>query len=531
MFKRKREEDTKSSKRQKIDIKGLYKKAVNLYNKNEHNESLQHFVTIFEESKKIDHIYDIYDNCLEKVEKIVSMKYLSEDILNWLQVRITYNSSTAMWVLGEIYHYGSLVKKSNSEAVKWYKKGIEQNDPMALYWLAQMYHKGLGIKMNHNKALEFYIRSAEQGSGVAIREIAIIYKECVGSSKEEIRQFFKYIKSEHKNVQLHLGRLYRDGIGVETDFEEAYRWFSKSAEQGHKDALYELGHMYYKGYGMKRDYKKAIELYTKSANKSNIKAIRTLGDMYRGGKGTEKNLTKTLEWYKMGAKIDIKFNKMIGEVCEEMRNYKEAIRWHKKSKNSERLIHLYIKGKGVDHTDPVVQLKIGEHYYHKCGYDDYNKLYKINLYDNFNDDITMSDTDDIKALKWLLKSAKQGNHIAQNYVGCLYRCDTGPTCNPYALKWFLKSALQGNDDAQLNLGKLYNTGTGYNYSTSIMWYTLSAENDNAYAKDYLKNKMIHIKAENYLEIHREVLQLKAINILRKLVDIPEVLLGLIGSYR
>ena len=45
-------------------------------------------------------------------------------------------------------------------------------------------------------------------------------------------------------AQLHLGNLYRDGLGVPEDPAEAERWWLKAAGQGHPAAFYNLGNLY-----------------------------------------------------------------------------------------------------------------------------------------------------------------------------------------------------------------------------------------------------------------------------------------------
>ncbi|MBT7830536.1 MAG: sel1 repeat family protein, partial [Candidatus Marinimicrobia bacterium] len=57
-----------------------------------------------------------------------------------------------------------------------------------------------------------------------------------------------------------------------------------------------------------------------------------------------------------------------------------------------------------------------------------------------------------KALYWMEKSALQGNHTAQYYVGSSYLKGHGVTEDKKkGVKWLEKSANQGNSHAQLTL--------------------------------------------------------------------------------
>ena len=64
-------------------------------------------------------------------------------------------------------------------------------------------------------------------------------------------------------------------------------------------------------------------------------------------------------------------------------------------------------------------------------------------------------TDPKKAVKWLTKSAEQGNGVAQRELGYCYVKGKGVTKDDKeAFKWFTKSAEQGDESAKKELEKL-----------------------------------------------------------------------------
>lgn len=64
-------------------------------------------------------------------------------------------------------------------------------------------------------------------------------------------------------------------------------------------------------------------------------------------------------------------------------------------------------------------------------------------------------TDTKKAVKWLTKSAEQGNGVAQRELGYCYVKGKGVTKDDKeAFKWFTKSAEQGDESAKKELEKL-----------------------------------------------------------------------------
>ena len=90
-----------------------------------------------------------------------------------------------------------------------------------------------------------------------------------------------------------------------------------------------------------------------------------------------------------------------------------------------------------------------------------------------------------EAVKWYLKSAEQGNVIAQYNLGVCYESGRGvPRSYKEAVKWYLKSAEQGNARAQCNLGCCYESGLGVprSYEEAVKWYLKSAEQGDARAQ-------------------------------------------------
>ena len=58
--------------------------------------------------------------------------------------------------------------------------------------------------------------------------------------------------------------MYRDGKGVEKNFEEYLKWYKLAAENGNRDAMYVLGRMYYLGSdGVEQSYKEAYYWFDK----------------------------------------------------------------------------------------------------------------------------------------------------------------------------------------------------------------------------------------------------------------------------
>ena len=79
-------------------------------------------------------------------------------------------------------------------------------------------------------------------------------------------------------------------------FPEAFDWFSLSAEQGNRNAMLYLGEMYRNGYGIQRDYQKACKWYRAAAKEGHGHARMNLGRMYMEGKGVKADREKAEYW-------------------------------------------------------------------------------------------------------------------------------------------------------------------------------------------------------------------------------------------
>jgi hypothetical protein len=93
-----------------------------------------------------------------------------------------------------------------------------------------------------------------------------------------------------------------------------------------------------------------------------------------------------------------------------------------------------------------------------------------------------------KAFAWIQKSARQGNIIAQNDLGCLYEQGSGVERDyRQARQWYLKAAEKGVAAAQVCLGNLYRDGLGVkeNINEAKKWYAKAADKGDEKARSEL----------------------------------------------
>ena len=98
---------------------------------------------------------------------------------------------------------------------------------------------------------------------------------------------------------------------------------------------------------------------------------------------------------------------------------------------------------------------------------------------------------------WYKKSARAGNHIAQNNLGIMYQYGYGTSRNlKNAIYWFRKAALNGNANAQNSLGLMIVNGLGIEREPikAMTWFILAVKSKDI-VSDHAKLNMDKLKAQ------------------------------------
>ena len=195
----------------------------------------------------------------------------------------------AQHVLGLMYYTGESVEKDYQSAVKWYTLAAKQGHPDAQYHLGRMYRFGWGIS--------FDTREEFKGEGLGLESG---FDHPLGDPGEAVKWFTLAAQQGVVTAQNELGRMYRWGDGVETDYREAVKWYTEAAEAGDADAQYRLGVMYASGEGT-QDYSEAVKWWTLAAQQGHATAQYKLGRKYHAGMGVEKDYITAHFWFNLAA--------------------------------------------------------------------------------------------------------------------------------------------------------------------------------------------------------------------------------------
>ncbi|KAF9279683.1 hypothetical protein BGZ88_012609 [Linnemannia elongata] len=100
-----------------------------------------------------------------------------------------------------------------------------------------------------------------------------------------------------KNAQVALGDIYREGEGVQQDYQAAMDWYLQAANQGDANGQRKVGFLYDGGLGVSQSYSTALEWYIKAADQGDPGAQYNIGILYYFGKGVKQDIAKAMEWF------------------------------------------------------------------------------------------------------------------------------------------------------------------------------------------------------------------------------------------
>lgn len=154
----------------------------------------------------------------------------------------------------------------------------------------------------------------------------------------------------------------------------------KMAKTGNPAAQNKLGKIYYEGSEVPQNYSEAFKWFQKSANNNYSKAQYNLGQLYRQGKGIKQDYQEAAKWYLKAAKqgyspAQVAMGQMYRAGMGVTLNEAQALHWFKKASAQ---------------NDPIGQLKLGA-------------WYALNGKKE-------------EAIRWLTKSAEQGNQEAEKLL-------------------------------------------------------------------------------------------------------------------
>ena len=474
------------------------------------------------------------------------------EAVKWYRKSALQGNAKALFMMGNSYLNGEGVAVDKVEAIAYWEVA-SPNDLSARQSLGFLKQVTLPLTVwqgeRRARALQKEIEVNIAAKNPSYRP-ANGAPSVAGMAPEEIKAFEAYKTLAEKGGptdQLNLGFCYAYGAGVAKDEAIAVSWFRKAADQWSAPAQFQMGLCYAKGAGVTKDeveacaywnliktnypparellasletkmtavartrgQKRADELVKENearqvgkplsyadefrasererlSNPRNLKVLleaeaehaaaspymKSLGYTGPGRRKELQAIVQTFDFTSDGvaARYQVARQQMFQITMVLQREWEKGFVKERERESAEAMIK-------AQQGDAAAQFVIGKGYY---------RTSKARDYEN--------------ALKWLLKSAEQGNRQAQAELGEYYLDMLRPSTSPEqakieSAKWYRAAAEAGDAKAQYGLSRVYNVPK-YSKSTSteteecLKWLRLSAAQGYVPAQIDLWHKLSH----------------------------------------
>jgi TPR repeat protein len=376
----------------------------------------------------------------------------------------------------DIKNFFSKLNERNAEnEIDTLKKLASEGDDKARYKLGMVY-----LKRGDYSEARPYFEAAKNGNKDAHYPLGWLYENGKGVTKNFKRAIGCYIKSNkfgNKELQYKLGLLYKNLD--KPDHEKSFSHFKAAGDEGHLGAKYQLGLAYEYGLHTEKNYETAFELYRESACQQNPDSHYRLGLMYAYGHNGKKNISEAIHQlltYEKYNEFRCNLSLEINEEClvsdtdnmdiTEMYNRNIV---YEDFESQYNLALMYLNNESTP-SDSIISSN-----FHYCAASKGNSRHQLEI-----GLIQLHANNSEEGIRWIVKSAEQGNTHAKNVLGVLYMNGEATYYNkPIALQYFYEAAKEYDSNAQFNLGSIHHHGhhEEKNIDLAISWYKKSAEQD------------------------------------------------------
>ena len=186
------------------------------------------------------------------------------------------------------------IKKDPVNTAKRIDELLSQNVPEAYYYKAQMELESQFDEYNVDNAVKHMEIAVKYNGEWTLEYIdLILYKQ---HDYPKALDVCLKVYDKIPNAAGRIGRMYRDGLGVEQDYSKAVEWMRKAADKN-ENWVPEFADLLLQ---KKENYKEAYDRCVAVCDKVPIAAGR-IGRMYRDGLGVEQDYSKAVEWMRKAA--------------------------------------------------------------------------------------------------------------------------------------------------------------------------------------------------------------------------------------
>lgn len=235
-----------------------------------------------------------------------SADYFSEAFLGFRSLELWSHDDKLQYRLGWMLLHGVGTARNEAAARKWFERSAAVGNPHAQYQLARLILADPESDAKEvSLALEWLTKAAEAGQDSVQYALGKVYRDGQGVEKNSLLAaawFRKAAEQDNDFAAYALGRLLLDGgDGLPRDIPAAVEWLRCAAQAGNQYAQYRLGKLLLQGEDVPRDTAEAVRLLTESAEQGNQYAQYALGKLYLFGKEIPKDCDAAVRWLTLSA--------------------------------------------------------------------------------------------------------------------------------------------------------------------------------------------------------------------------------------
>ena len=271
-------------------------------------------------------------------------------------------------------------------------------------------------------------------------------------------------KQGHVEAQFYLGIMHAENA---EGYAESVKWFRMAAERGHSKAQYNLGVIYAEGRGVPEDFVQAYAWVAMAADQGLEIAVER-----------KKVLENRMTAEQMTRAQDLRdaLSHWVGDAAP------SQAAWVADFQSGWEAFTLGDFATAIDKWQPLAERKLA-------------------TMEFLMGAVYVASGNDAEAVKWYLRSAKQGYARAQNNLGSMYEDGRGvPPNDDEAKKWYFEAASQSLAEAQTNLGAMY--AAAKDYVEAYAWFRIAAAQGDTLAekaRDIVAARMTTTEACNRAE--------------------------------
>jgi len=165
--------------------------------------------------------------------------------------------------------------------------------------LGNAYSTGRGPSINREESNRWYRRAAEAGHPKAMSELGsqLQRSDDLNQKRESVEWLLKAASLGDASGMVWLGFAYRQGDGVEVDFEESAEWFIKAVGAGDGHAMIHAARIYF-CYSYQPE--KAREWLLKAADAGYVESYNMLAQLHDNRGTPEYDPVEAVKWWQVG---------------------------------------------------------------------------------------------------------------------------------------------------------------------------------------------------------------------------------------